>query len=201
MLAWSEPLRRYHDLRHLGECLALWARWHDVAEHPEEVALALWYHDAVYDTEASDNERRSADWATKDLGRAGVDANTILRIQQMVLATCYDSPAETPDAKLLVDIDLAILGSPPRRFKASSQTIREEYARVPEVRYRRGRAKVLRALLEREPPYNKQAARDAFEVQAKSNLKAEIACWNPTELEFRDHQDALGDDRQPSARD
>ena len=41
LAAWSEPQRRYHDLRHLGECLALAMLWRQEAQHPAEVALAI----------------------------------------------------------------------------------------------------------------------------------------------------------------
>ena len=47
--AWSEPHCHYHDPRHSRECLALWVHWRDECERPGEVALALWFHDAVHD--------------------------------------------------------------------------------------------------------------------------------------------------------
>ena len=48
-----------------------------------------------------------------------------------VMATQRDAPAalgSSPDARLLVDIDLSILGSPAERY---DQDVRREYARVP----------------------------------------------------------------------
>ena len=63
--AWAEPHRHYHDPRHLGECLALWVRWRDGCERPGEVALALWFHDAVYDPRSGSNELNSAAWAAR----------------------------------------------------------------------------------------------------------------------------------------
>ena len=49
MAAWSEPHRHHHDQRHLRECLALWTRWRDDSRCAGDVALALWFHDAIYD--------------------------------------------------------------------------------------------------------------------------------------------------------
>ena len=67
MAAWSEPHRHYHDQRHLRECLALWTRWRDHSRRPGEVAIALWFHDAIYDPHASGNELNSAAWASRSL--------------------------------------------------------------------------------------------------------------------------------------
>ena len=52
MAARSEPHRHYHDQRHLRECLALWARWRDHSPRAGEVAIALSFHDAIYDPQA-----------------------------------------------------------------------------------------------------------------------------------------------------
>ena len=60
---YAEGQRAYHTLQHLGECLVHLARERDGAERPAEVALALRYHDAIYDVHRHDNEARSADWA------------------------------------------------------------------------------------------------------------------------------------------
>ena len=51
---WAEPHRRYHTLEHLRECLALFDEHRAQARHPGEVALAVWFHDAVYDTSRSE---------------------------------------------------------------------------------------------------------------------------------------------------
>ena len=49
MNAWAEPHRHYHDQRHLRECLAFWARWRGLSFRSGEVAMAVWFHDAIYD--------------------------------------------------------------------------------------------------------------------------------------------------------
>ena len=64
LAAYADPSRGYHDTRHLDEMLN---RLDELAAHGtafdgEAVALAAWFHDAVYDGER-DAEERSAVWA------------------------------------------------------------------------------------------------------------------------------------------
>jgi predicted metal-dependent HD superfamily phosphohydrolase len=180
MTAWAEPHRRYHDQRHLRECLALWVRWRDQSHRPGELALALWFHDAVYDTrdsEAGGNEMRSAAWAARSLARAGADSDVAQRVYDLVISTVHarqhdapTAPGLNPDEQLLMDIDLSILGSPAERFERYDQDVRAEYAWVPELRYRQSRAQVLQEFFDRPRLYHGQVARDLLEDQARVNL-------------------------------
>lgn len=173
--AYAQPHRHYHARRHLSECLALFERWRDQAERPGEVALALWWHDAVYEPRESDNEQRSADWASRCLLAAGAAADAAQRVHTLIMTTRHDAPVQDADAALLVDIDLAILGSPPQRFARYDEDIRKEYGWVPEDVYRHKRAEVLKQFLVREPLYQTARAQAAFEGQAKINLRAALA--------------------------
>ena len=169
--AWSERHRRYHDLVHLRECLALWTLWRGRCDRPEEVALALWFHDAIYGTSFKDNELQSASWAARSLGQAGVASEISQRVFDLVMATCHDAEPDGRDAQLLVDIDLAILGSSPGRFKAYDRDIRLEYEAVPRPKYREGRRRVLEGFLGREAIYRTDPARQLLETQARLNLR------------------------------
>ncbi|MBL8302440.1 MAG: N-methyl-D-aspartate receptor NMDAR2C subunit [Ideonella sp.] len=180
LAAWSEPQRHYHDRRHLRECLALWQVWRDHCAHPGEVAVALWFHDAVYDPRASggSNELASAAWATRSLVRAGADSDTAQRVHDLVMTTRHDAPIDpvaSPDAELLVDIDLAILGSPAERFERYDQDVRKEYAWVPPGRYQQGRAQVLQSFLDRPRLYRTEPAHVLLEARARTNLAAALS--------------------------
>lgn len=57
--AWNEPQRKYHTLQHLHGCLSIFEEFQHLAEHPHEVELAIWFHDAVYDIKGKNNEQKS----------------------------------------------------------------------------------------------------------------------------------------------
>lgn len=172
---YGEPQRHYHTLQHLGECLAWFEREKEAAEHPAEVALALWFHDAVYDVHAHDNEARSADWARGAILSAGVPADAAERVHALVMATRHDAVPEGRDAELLVDIDLSILGADPARFDEYERQVHAEYAFVPdEVRRPRRRA-ILQRFLAREAIYATPRMHALLEARARANLTRSIA--------------------------
>lgn len=107
---YTEAHRRYHTTQHLSECLGLWRTVRTLASRPGEVAMALWFHDAVYDTKRQDNEERSADLARDAVARAGLPSEVGERVQ-LIMATRHDAMPTDGDMQLLVDIDLSILGA------------------------------------------------------------------------------------------
>jgi len=174
LAAWSERARHYHDARHLRECLAFYSLWQGQGERGAEVVLALWFHDAVYEPGAADNELRSAAWAARVLGESKAPSEAGQRVYDLVMATRHDAVARGIDAEILVDIDLAILGSPTARFADYEQDIRKEYAFVPEARYRAARRAVLQRFLERAQIYKTLKAKELLEAQARSNLQSAL---------------------------
>jgi len=174
--AYSEPQRHYHTLQHLRECLAHVDAAATLARRPAEVELALWFHDAVYEPRRADNEERSADWARASVRAAGCEEAAAQRVHALVLATrTHEAPADDPDTRLLLDIDLAILGAAPERFAQYERQIRAEYAHVPEADFRAGRARILAGLLARERLYATDPFRDALEQRARANLQQALA--------------------------
>ena len=175
LVAYDEPHRRYHTRQHLQECLDhLQGAW-GLAEHPGEVALALWFHDAVYAPDRHDNEPQSADWARQAVLAAGVAPTVAGRIHALILATRHDAAPATPDEALLVDIDLAILGAAPGRFDDYERQVRAEYAAVPEALFRSRRQAILEGFLRRPALFSTAFFRKRLEVPARANLQRSIA--------------------------
>ncbi len=58
---YTEPSRYYHTDKHIADCLIQLQTIRQQATHPAEIEVALWFHDAVYDTHRADNEEQSAE--------------------------------------------------------------------------------------------------------------------------------------------
>lgn len=170
--AYAEPQRAYHTAQHIDECLGTL----DLAERNAPVELALWFHDAVYDPRRADNEQRSAAWARAGVLAAGCEEAVAQRVHDLVLATrTHEATGDDPDTRLLLDIDLAILGAAPARFAEYERQVRAEYAHVPQEAFRAGRARILAGFLARERLYATVVFHDALEQRARANLQESLA--------------------------
>jgi predicted metal-dependent HD superfamily phosphohydrolase len=172
--SYSEPHRHYHTVQHLDECFAWLDEARRLAGDPYAVELALWFHDAVYEPRAQDNEERSASWAHAVATKAGLAGAVVERVRALVLATKHSSPPATPDEALLVDVDLAILGAPVERFDEYERQVREEYGWVPGFLFRRKRREILESFLTRPNLYSTGHFRAALESRARENLARSI---------------------------
>jgi predicted metal-dependent HD superfamily phosphohydrolase len=175
--AYSAPERHYHNLEHLAEMFRVADRLAAQVEQPAALHLAVWFHDAVYDSRASDNERRSGELAVDLLGPIGVPASAIERIVGMIWATAHtaDAPPPVGDTGVLLDADLAVLGAAEARYARYAADIRKEYAWVPEADYRAGRAAILERFLAAGRIYHTRLVFDEGEQRARANLRAELA--------------------------
>jgi predicted metal-dependent HD superfamily phosphohydrolase len=131
------------------------------------VELAIWFHDAIYDTRRSDNEQRSADWAVSSTGNSNLRA--------LVMATRHEAVPEGIDAQVLVDVDLSILGAEPQRFDEYEVQVRQEYGWVPGMIYRRKRREILESFLERPTVYRTARFIERYEPRARANLARSVA--------------------------
>lgn len=170
LAAWDRP--GYHDLRHLEEVLdrldVLAAA--GVAFDPTPVALAAWFHDAVYDG-APDDELRSARWAERALPATYAD-----EVARLVLMTVdHRTGEDDPAGAALSDADLGILAAPRERYDAYVTGVRADFAHVADDDFRAGRAAVLRDLLGRAYLFTTPQARGLWEDAARTNVERELA--------------------------
>ncbi|MGB0562050.1 MAG: N-methyl-D-aspartate receptor NMDAR2C subunit [Spirulinaceae cyanobacterium] len=172
--AYNAPHRHYHTATHIADCLAQLQQHQALALRPAEVAIALWFHDAVYHPQRSDNEARSAAWARRYLTAAGLKSDICDCITQLIRVTQHPARPQTTDEQLMVDIDLSILGRNPQEFEMYAIAIRHEYAWVPDAVYRTQRRAFLQRLLAQENIYHTPAFQSRYEASARCNLTQAI---------------------------
>lgn len=172
---WQEPWRAYHTVEHLENGLGLMGEYRHLAAKPAELAMAFYFHDAVYDPLLHDNEARSAALAAGTLAQAGAPRELAVRIGELVMATQHVAEPPDDDAALLVDVDLAILGAGREDYDRYEKAVREEYVFVPGDLFRAKRREILATFLARPAIYRNPALRERFEAAARANLARAIA--------------------------
>jgi predicted metal-dependent HD superfamily phosphohydrolase len=173
---WAELHRAYHDLAHLDEVLARIGVLAPEAADADAVRLAAWFHDAVYDPTASDNEERSADLATVTLSGLDVRPSRVGDVARLVrLTASHDVAPDDADGAVLCDADLAVLAADGLRYASYVEGVRREYAHVDDAAFAAGRAQVLATLLDRPALFRTQHGRREWESRARANAGAELS--------------------------
>ena len=173
---YSARNRAYHTLSHIQSLLTISESVRGKFQKYEAVCFAIWFHDVIYNTERSDNEEKSAEFAVEALTSLGVPETTIEIAREMVLATKHHRGVDLSwDAKAFLDLDTAILGAPEEIYKEYSRAIRKEYYWVPRPLYRRSRRTILKDFLNRAFIYHTEEFRAQYERQARRNIAEEIS--------------------------
>ncbi|MFB2577679.1 metal-dependent hydrolase [Acinetobacter sp. c2-A9] len=177
MLRYQEPWRAYHTLQHLAECFDFWQQLQAEFHSPKIVALALFYHDIVYDPRSNMNEEYSSQYAVQKLAKINLNCEEIEIIRQFIFATkTHQNPFAShhpyyQDLNYLLDIDLAILASTAERFSEYEQQIRQEYQWVEINIYQQKRHDVLYGFYQQRHLFKTEFFQNNFQVKAKDNLK------------------------------
>ncbi len=173
--AYSEPHRRYHGLAHIRFLLDEIDRRRSSLENAGVVAFSAWFHDAIYDPSAKDNEERSADWARRDMAVAGLPAGQCDAIAGLILKTkSHHAGDAMPDEALFLEMDFAILGAARDVYAQYTSGVREEYAAVPDEAFRAGRAAFLKSVLAQTRVYRTSLYEDEYGARARDNIAWEI---------------------------
>ncbi len=167
--------RSYHDAHHLLEVLDAVDAMADEAADAQAVRLAAWFHDAVYDVRATDNEERSAELAEAVLPTYDVDEETVAEVARLVrLTETHDPSSGDANGQVLCDADLAILASNADRYASYVDGVRAEYRHVDDATFATGRSAVLRQLLGHPSLFRTTYGRLAWETRARANVTNEL---------------------------
>lgn len=175
---YAEKQRHYHTLEHIAQCLKQLDAVTELAQDKLALELALWFHDVIYLPGKNNNEKKSADYAIAFLQHSSLTPQTIATIASHIRLTRHPSEPVTVDEKLLIDIDLSILGCPPDLYNTYEKQIRQEYSHVPAFLYKRGRKKILNFFLRQTPLFKTDFFNSRLGDQAKINLKNAITALN-----------------------
>ena len=176
-LRYAEPHRAYHGQAHVDAMLRGLHGLGAAVASPAAVELAIWYHDAIYDPAARDNEARSAALLLSEL--AGIAGPALLGAAALMvrLTAGHALTPEVPDAlredcALFLDLDLAVLGAGTDAFDAYEAGIAREFAPVHgSVAFRVGRAAFLTGMLARPRLFHTERFHGALDASARANLR------------------------------
>lgn len=172
---YRHPPRAYHNLAHVGACLALLDELRPPPEAPDAVEFALFLHDSVYEPGAADNESRSAQVAEAFMSWLNAPASSIDAVTRLIRVTDHRTATQGKDDDLIVDVDMAILGSPAREYDAYAAAIRSEFAHVPLSQFNAGRRRFLQSVRDRPAIFRTERFRQRFEASARANIDRELS--------------------------
>ena len=176
---YGEPQRAYHTLNHIEQLLVQFENIKQVLSEPHIIALALYYHDVIYDPARSDNELKSAEFAADALSPY-LSTEPCQQIHALIMMTAshqIDTLVDRNkynDAAYLLDMDLSILGTPWSAYEQYAKAIRQEYKHIADNNYRDGRTAVLQGLLAHPKLYLTDHYYNQLETQARANIKREL---------------------------
>ena len=171
---YGEPQRVYHSLSHIEQLFTAFAQVKPLLQSPSMIALALYYHDIIYDPTRTDNEAKSAAYAVKQLGALLGEAQCH-RLHELIVMTAAHEPTDPQDADAayLLDMDLSILGAEWAVYQGYAAAVRTEYAHVAASDYRVGRSRVLEGLLAKPRLYLTDTYHE-LEDPARANISREL---------------------------
>lgn len=174
---YNKPERYYHNWKHIMDVwrfLSVPMKSMSVFDR-QHLQLAIWFHDAVYDTTRNDNEARSArlvEYILQDLLQIN-----IMYIKKLVLSTIdhqlniFENP-HTRVAKLFLDADMSILAADKATYDKYSDNIKKEYSHLCEIDYECARFQFIQNTLKKE---NIFLIRHDLEDRARGNLNRELS--------------------------
>lgn len=172
---YCEPHRRYHTLAHIHHCLHEFNQAASLMDHPDAVAMALWFHDAIYVPGAMDNERRSAGLFREWSAAVGAAADFQTGVSDLVMVTTHRTPPPWRDGQFMVDIDLSSFGLAWDDCEEDGRRIRAECAHLTDDQYYPGHLRFLLALQNRPVFFFTDFFQQRYGQTARDNVNRIVA--------------------------
>jgi predicted metal-dependent HD superfamily phosphohydrolase len=171
---YTQPNRYYHNIQHIGKCLSELDKAKSIARNEMITELCIWFHDVVYDPRRYDNEEQSAKYAAQTLKRISLHEHIDV-VKTMIESTKHSGEVKDQDTRVLLDIDLTILGQSQEEYLSYSKAIRKEYNHLSDEEYIRRRKEILTRFLNKDNIYHTELFRAKYEEKARENIRREIS--------------------------
>jgi predicted metal-dependent HD superfamily phosphohydrolase len=183
---YGEASRAYHTWDHIAELLAKLDAFQALSARPALIATAVFWHDAVYATQAPDGRRRSdlenvRDSAELFRRHTLLGAEDAAAVHELIMATADHTRAAAKqehyegfsgDLDLFLDLDLSPLAAPWKIFAANLEHIRFEFAWLPEREFHASQIATLEGFLTADARLFRRAeTRKKWLAAATDNLK------------------------------
>lgn len=177
------PWRTYHNIDHVAAMIAIMRQYDPTMEHYDELAVAILFHDVIYDVRAYPgvNELESASFAIKFGERCFTHINWGV-VQDLILVTRHKDIPKSPAATLICDLDLMGFSYSFDEFHEIGERIIAEYEYVhPKLTVLKGRRDFLTGFGQREKIF--YTTRFSNET-AFANIRRELT-WLEAEIDKR----------------
>jgi len=171
--------RSYHNLSHIDNCLKEFREYSDYAKnnglevaHTKSIEYSILYHDII--TGTNQNELLSAKRAYLDGILLGLSEDLLKVSYKCIIATKHDVIPINPFEKIMVDVDLAILGQPISIYEKYASNIRLEYSHISTKEFYSKRKEILNNFLNRSSIYTLDYFKNKYEKAAIYNIISEI---------------------------
>jgi len=182
---YGDPKRAYHSWRHIADLMEKLDRFSHLAARKDLVAIACFWHDAVYLTRDEAGAERSDELNVRESASlfqqyAAMDSADVDAVTDLIMAT-LDHTGASPskqhypgflgDFDLLLDLDLSSLGAHWPEFKANFNRIRFEHEWLPEPVFNERRLRSLESFARVGARlYRRSETREEYGAAATANL-------------------------------
>lgn len=172
---YSNSSRFYHNLQHIDHLLNIIEVLREKSDNFVAIQCAVWFHDVIYNTHYTNNEEKSAEYMDIELNSLKIPQKIIDKAKNMILKTKkHQADEDDIDSQILLDADMAILGSEISEYQIYAQAIRQEYYWVSKQEYSIGRKSFLTQILTRKYIYFNEIFAQTLELKARKNIRWEI---------------------------
>jgi predicted metal-dependent HD superfamily phosphohydrolase len=173
---YRESHRHYHTLKHLCDLFLQFDQVKHQVKNVAVVAMAVYYHDVIYNPGSGSNEEDSARIAETELHELNWKERDIREIAAYVRSTKNHEPdtavLEPGDLHLFLDLDLSVLGSDWDSYRTYSLNILKEFGNNAMVKW--GRKGFMQKFLQKEHIYHTSYFQNKLEFKARENIQREI---------------------------